>query len=210
LLLGALICLPSVGMAQSDDDRKVSVIQQKPFLRAMRAELTGSFGYTVNETLNEFLQAAGGLRFHITDSWSIGTSYSHYFATDKATVGQLQNEFGVFPERSTVQWFAGGDVSWVPVYGKFVLFESGIIHWDMFLSAGAGVTKTWEPAPLVTGTAGLGTRIYLTRWLTLTIELKDHIYLQAFKAGDKIMNNLVVHSGLSIFIPFGWEYEFQR
>jgi len=207
----ALVTLSSgVAIGQGAGDRAVSVIQQKPLIRAMRVELTPTFGYTVNETMREYMQAAATLRFHITDEWSVGINYGHYFSSNQDLVDELQGEYAIFPERNSIQWFAGGDVGWSPIYGKFVLFETGIVHWDLFLTAGAGVTKTLAPDPVVTATAGLGARFYMTQWLTLTVELKDHIYPETFKAGTKIMNNLVVHSGLSIFFPFTTEYKYAK
>ena len=210
LLLVVSILLPAFSLAQTTSDRAISVIQQKPLIRSMRVELTPTFGYTVNDTLREYMQAAATLRFHITDVWSVGVNYGHYFADDRELVLELQDDYSVFPERNSVQWFAGGDVGWTPIYGKFVLFESGIVHWDMYVTAGAGVTKTLSPDPVVTGTVGLGARFYMTQWLTLTLELKDHIYPESFKAGTKVLNNLVFHSGLSIFMPFTTEYKYAK
>ena len=208
----------STASAQEEAKRKVHVIQQRPFIRALRAEIDPLFGYTVNESLIDYIQVAATARFHITEEWSIGGTYAHYtfkdssgelaFPRAKADFDEVQDVFGLFPEKAFMQWFAGGEVSYVPVYGKFILFNTWTVHWDAFLTAGAGVTKTNETH--VTGTLGVGSRLFLTRWLTLNFELKDHIYTESFKAGDETINTLVLYTGFGFFVPFGWDYEYVK
>ena len=204
--------------AQEEAKRKVHVIQQRPFIRALRAEVTPLFGYTVNESLIDYIQVAATARFHIPEEWSIGGTYANYtfkdssgelaFPRAKPDFEQVQDDFALFPEKAFMRWFAGGEVSFVPVYGKLILFNSWTVHWDAFLTAGAGVTKTHELH--VTGTFGVGSRLFLTRWLTMNFELKDHIYQESFKAGDELMNNLVLYTGFGFFVPFGWDYEYVK
>jgi outer membrane beta-barrel protein len=205
------VAVPNQGRAaEKKDERDIYVLQQRPFLRALRLELSPQFGYTVNEPLFRYLQVASTVRFHINESWSVGGTYAHYFSDTSAATEKLQDEFALFPEKSLIQWYAGGEGSWVPIYGKLILFESWVVHWDAFLTVGAGVTKTWAPDLRFTASVGVGTRIFLTSWLTLTLELKDYIYQEPFKAGDRLINNVVFHSGLSIFFPFTWEYKLQK
>jgi len=75
---------------------------------------------------------------------------------------------------------------------------------------GAGVTLTGVDNLHPTGTVGIGTRWFLTPWLTMELELKDHIYNEDFKAGDSIMNNFVVHAGFGFWFPVGWTYEYAK
>ncbi len=44
----------------------------------------------------------------------------------------------------------------------------------------------------------------------VTFELRDHIYFEDFNAGTELINNVVGQAGLSIFIPFGFDYEYPR
>ncbi len=190
--------------------RKVHVFEQRPYLQAMRVELTPMFGYTTNEVMYNYLQVAGTLRFHINEQWAIGGNYGHYFSDTTSTFELVQDELSLFPEKSFIQWYAGGEVNYTPVYGKFILFGSAIVHWNAFLTQGFGVTQTATDGVKFTYVVGAGVRMFLTRWLTFHLELKDHIYTETFKAGDELINNLVLHAGFGIFIPFGFEYKYPK
>ncbi len=210
LILAVAAVVVSVAPSASADEkeqRKVHVLEQRPFLHALRLEVLPHFGYTVNEVLYQYLQVNGSLRFHITEEWSVGGSYSHYFADSTSTFDQIQDEFELFPEKSFIRWYAGGEAIWTPIYGKAIVFGSWIMHWSAFFTAGAGVTKTQAEGAQVTGTLGLGVRVFLTDWLTLNLELKDHIYTEPFKSGRTLMNNVVMFTGFGVFIPFSTEYK---
>lgn len=201
---------PALSTAQEIPKRKVHVLEQRPVIQALRVELTPMFGYTLNEVMYNYLQVSGTLRFHITDEIAVGGSYGRYFADTSSTFDLVQEEFQLFPEKSLIEWYAGGEVSYTPLYGKFILFGSWIVHWNAFLTAGAGVTKTGQDKLHFTGMVGVGSRIFLTRWLTLHMELRDHIYSEQFKGGDEIINNLVLHAGFGVFIPFGFDYKYPK
>ena len=190
--------------------RTVHVLQQRPFLQSLRVEVTPQFGYTINEVLTEYLQVGGTLRFHINEEIAIGGRYGHYFASETDAFHQVQDDFALFPEKSFIEWYAGGEVDYSPLYGKFILFGAATVHWNAFFTLGAGVTKTGAEKPLFTGMLGFGSRLFLTRWLTLNLEIKDFIYSEPFKNGDEILNNVVLYTGLSIFIPFTWNYKFPK
>lgn len=201
-------------MAQEADaeenERGIHVIQQRPFLQALRLELLPEFGYTVNDTLHHYLQVGGTLRFHITEELSIAGNYGHYFASKNSTFEQIEEEFSLFPERSFIKWFAGGEISYIPIYGKFILLGLSTVHWNLALNLGAGVTRTFADDPLFTATLGFSVRFFITKWLTFNLGLRDHIYNEPFRRGDRIMNNLVLHTGFGLFMPFNYTYKHRK
>lgn len=204
-----LTCLLAAA-ATAEETRAVHVIEQRPFIQRLRVELVPKYGYTLNEPYFDYHQAGGDLRFHITEEWALAGTFSYYFSNETDELADVQNTFEVFPEKRPVRWYAGGEVSYTPFYGKFILFGSWIVPWNAWLSVGGGVTLTGVDGVHATGTIGLGARLFLTRWLTLHLELKDHIYNEDFKAGDSLMNNFVVNAGFGLWIPFGWDYELPK
>ncbi len=205
------VVLEASSASAAEEKRKVHVIQQRPFLHRLRLELTPQYGYTINDTLSTHHQAGGTLRFHIDEEWSLGGTYAKYFGWTNANFDQVEKDFQVFPEfGGLIDWFAGGELSYIPIYGKFVLFGAWVVHWDFYLLAGGGATKLIHGGVRGTGTVGAGTRIYLTKWLTLDVSLKDHIYSVPFKAGDEIWNNVVFNVGFGFFMPFNPDYKFPK
>jgi hypothetical protein len=78
--------------------------------------------------------------------------------------------------------------SYVPIYGKFGIFNRWIIHWDTFITGGLGITMTRPIAVVdaefrdfsdtsdynvnITFNIGLGGRLFLTRFLAIFFELR--------------------------------------
>lgn len=76
---------------------------------------------------------------------------------------------------------------------------------------------------------GGGLRIFFNRWLALTLEISDYIYWEKLenpiiastladaqnpstwlKDGSAITNNVQAQVGLSVFLPFSWEYRLPK
>lgn len=102
-------------------------------------------------------------------------------------------------------------MSYIPIYGKFALFDRHIVHYDFYALAGVSVLQTSRNEDIkVAGVLGLGWRIYLTRWLAATYEVRDHLYVEKFNAGDRFMSHFVFMAGLSVWLPFDFDYKFPR
>jgi outer membrane beta-barrel protein len=92
-------------------------------------------------------------------------------------------------------------------------------------------TFTWQPKPM--GHVGGGLRIFFNRWLTFVLELSDYIYAEKLEATtiatgldatgkpnaqnpgtwygqNSITNAVQAQVGLSIFLPFSWEYRLPK
>jgi len=196
---------------KSDLDSLVRVVQQRPVLKSGRFELLLGAGLVVNDDMYDHWLATATGRMHISEWISIGATYGKYFSDASDLQATVMQDFEVFPELSAYQWYAGGDVTLVAIDGKFVFFDDAISYWDIYLSLGGGVTKTSrsdDPKP--TGMIGVGMRMFLTDWLTVTVELRDHIFVEKFAAGDELVNNVVGQAGLTLFIPFGFDYEYAK
>lgn len=202
---------PEPEAPKSDLDALVRVVQQRPILKSGRFELLAGAGLVVNDDMYDHWLATATGRMHISEWISIGATYAKYFSDESDLQATVMRDFEVFPELSAYQWYAGADVTLVAIDGKFVFFDDAISYWDLYLSLGGGVTKTSrsdDPKP--TGMIGVGLRMFITDWLTLTVELRDHLFVEKFNAGNELVNNLVGQAGLTLFIPFGFSYEYAK
>lgn len=196
---------------ETDLESLVRVVQQRPVLKAMRLELSGTAGVSTADVMHDQYSVNATGRFHISEWLSIGATYGKYFTSQSQTFLDVTGDLEVYPEISRLQWYAGADVSLVMFDGKFKLFDDAIGYWDLHALIGGGVTKTSRgDAPLPTGMLGLGMRIFVTPWLTLNLEVRDHIYVESFGSGSRLVNNIVGQAGLSIFIPFGFDYSYPK
>jgi outer membrane beta-barrel protein len=138
------------------------------------------------------------------------------------------------------QWGANLNFTYVPVYGKFAGFREFIFHYDFYVVGGIGALSTRPIAvidpdnrnfafkPKVAFNAGVGLRIFFNRWFAAILEVRDYIYNEQLEAltiaptqaqqqdsntwfgENRLTNNVQAQLGVSIFLPFSWEYRLPK
>ena len=197
--------------ARAELIRSIRVIQRRPFLHALRFELQLMGGIGLGDRMHRHAHAAAHGRFHIDEQWSVGLGYAHYFPFESALLGKLTSDFELFPERSIQRYYAGIDVGFAPIFGKFSAFDSGLVHFDLYLTIGGGVMQTNRSASVLpAGSFGIGWRLIVNKWFTFVVEFKDHIFVENFNRGSEVVNNVILQAGFSLFIPFDYDYEYPR
>lgn len=213
---------PQTGAAGEEDEEDVPapktnlnddvrVIQQRPILKALRFEALVGGGIAMADRMFDTYALTGTGRFHISEWVSIGATYTKYFTRESAVHDAVLGDFELFPEISKLQWYAGGDVSVVAFDGKFSVFGDGIAYWDIYTSLGGGAivtSRSEDPKPA--GMIGIGLRLFMTEWMTLTFELRDQLYFEKFNAGSEFVNNVTGQAGLTFFIPFSASYTYVK
>jgi outer membrane beta-barrel protein len=137
-------------------------------------------------------------------------------------------------------WSAALNFTYVPVYGKFAGFGDFIFHYDAYIVGGVGAISTrpipvidpdnrnFEFEPKLAFNAGLGLRIFFNRWFAAILEVRDYIYNEKLEnleiaagpaAQDKgtwfakestLTNHVQAQVGVSIFLPFSFEYRLPK
>lgn len=199
--------------AEVEYREQIRVYQQKPFMKKLRFELAPVFGLSVNDPLIWQYSVGATGRFHIDERFSIAASYRKYFHSDRDIQGTVEDAYGVYPEIRYRDWYAGGDFAYVPLYGKFIIFDA-IVQIDGYLTAGAGAMRTWEEGTegdtLISWNIGVGARFIFTEWLALNFELRDYMYIEPYRSGDSFINDVVLQTGLSFFFPVSHDYQYPK
>ena len=130
--------------------------------------------------------------------------------------------------------------TYVPMYGKFSGFSDFIFHYDAYVVGGVGAITTRPIAvidpdnraftwgsPKAAFNVGLGLRIFFNRWFAAVLEVRDYIFLDKLEnteavvgaaASDlatwygqnKLTNAIQAQIGVSIFLPFSWDYRLPK
>jgi outer membrane beta-barrel protein len=210
-LISAIYFPQKINADTPEFQKNIRIIQQNPFMRKYRFEISPTLGFPLNETLTDHWLTGITMNFYLTNDLSIGGSYLKYNGSMSGTGKQVGDNFEVYPEVRLIKYYAGGHVSYVPIYGKFLLAQSMIVHFDFYVTAGAGVINTgWDKNHPVYFSGGIGSRIFVTDWLCLMFEFRDHVYEEDYLEETSILNNIIFQGGLSFFIPFKYSYQYQR
>lgn len=197
---------------------RILVIQPKPVLQRNRVELVPVFRASINDQIVTSFAVGGALYYHILESLYIGggfewSDFGGSFGGLTSTAKDVSRYSGANPNGAKLNYYGFGEIGYVPVMGKLAIFNSAIGYYDLSISVGGGYVG-YESIldPTSQGTwginAGLTFRAFLTDWLALNISVRDLIFLAKFQGQDsKPINNVVSAGlGLSIYIPFGFEY----
>ena len=219
---------------------EIYAVEQIYVLRYHRFELTPYWGFTMNDQFVSHPGPGLNANFYITNVFAVGLNGNFYSGLNS------DSEFNFLTRRAArvavplteYSWSAALNFTYVPVYGKFAGFGSFIFSYDLYATAGVGAISTrpipvidpdnrkFDFQPKVSFNLGIGLRIFLTRWLALTGELRDYIYPEQLENlsiatnpqdqstwlanGVDITNNFQLNVGLSFFLPFSFEYRLPK
>jgi len=221
---------------------EIYAVQRIYALRRARLELAPSFSFTVNDQYVSHNAPAVALNFWITNVLAIGANFLWYQGFES------ESPLNFHIRRSTrlavpiTEYQLGGHLNftYVPIYGKFSMFNEYIFQWDSYLVGGVGLIRT-RPVSVVDPSirtfnfdfrvafnAGLGIRVFVTRYLTVFMELRDYMFLEKLEnltvqlgPGREDVNtwvdedatlthNVAAHVGMTIFFPFDFEYRYPK
>lgn len=195
----------------TQDDR-VKSVQRKLYMKRGRFELAPAAVINVNDAY--YTKWGGALRaaFYPVDTFAISVRFTllDTVRTDDVRIAKRNLNARIF--HSVPYWTAMADLEWSPLYGKVSIFNS-ILHFDGYLAAGAGVAYTETSADLLDPTRsgvkpavdlGIGLRFVTTDWLAVNVGLINTAYVDTPIGTTKssLQNVMLVHAGLSIFMPF--------
>ncbi len=232
---------------------EIYAVQRIYALRLGRVELAPSIGFSMNDPYVSRMGVGLSLNYWWTNVLAIGANLLWY---DLGTGGSSDLSFYV--ARATrlavpyTEWQFGANLNftYVPLYGKFTMFNEFIFQWDAYVVGGVGVMRT-KPVPIidpdarsfdfnnnVSFNAGLGIRVFLSRFLTVFGELRDYVYFERLENLDvpvveerrfcrgaedtadcrdgwyassrTITNNVMVQVGITMYFPFSFEYRLPK
>lgn len=199
-------CVDEALKQQLIGERAYRGVVPRLFKKALRHELSPMGGWYAGDLGDGAPIYGGAYTFHFTED--LGLEASYFRTQQKFTFLRALNEQVrglerlVEEEEHPLQFFLGHLV-WSLAYGKVRWMGGAIGRYDFYLSLGGGVAV--HPGDLgLTGSAGFGMKFYLTEWLALRLDVRDHIHQQkrAALGVDKIVNDITAMGGLSLFIPF--------
>ena len=181
--------------------RQYRGVEERAFQKALRHELSVLGGGYLADLTSASYYAGGAYTFHLSEDLALEASFG-FARTRSALVRLVEQRFATDLVRDDAPTFVyAGHLLWTLAYGKLRWFHSRISRFDFYLALGGGITDN-RTARGPTASAGLGFKFYPTSWLGVRLDLRDQLFNQELLGTSRLVNNVVIASGLSVFIPF--------
>lgn len=209
----------------------IVVVVRKPFLKQHRLELLPQWGVTMNDNIIRHFQFTGQLNYFLTDVLAVGLEGQYYVKDLREPYLLVPSQARRLPTVNKYNYGAALNFHYVPIYGKFAILDSHIIHWETFFTAGVGFTQSevlprnpaYEPFTnfLITPNVGMSMRFFVTKFLTVNAGIRDYVFVDQFEAIDRtetsgdaakdnadssLINNVVFQAGISFWFPMSFDY----
>ncbi|MDQ3367413.1 MAG: outer membrane beta-barrel domain-containing protein [Myxococcota bacterium] len=215
--------------------KDIVVVVRKPFLKAKRTELYPFVGTTMNDNMIRHYAIGGELSYYLTDVLAIGVEGQYYVDSFREPFDLVARQARRLPTVNKYNWSAALNFHYVPVYGKFAIFDKRLITWEVAFTAGIGAGQS-EVIPrdttfesfstlLIMPNVGANMRFFLAKWLTLNVGVRDYLFIDKFEpttrmkggmndsgaaakenASSAFINNVMFQIGLSFWLPTSFEY----
>jgi len=214
----------------------IVVVPRKPFLKGGRLELAPFTGLSINDNLIRHYAFGADINFFLTDVLWIGVQGEYFVKAFTEREDLVGLQYNRIPTLNRYLYGASFNFGYVPVYGKFALFNKNIIPWEIYASAGIGWTRSQiiprDPGnlgwtnDLLAANVALGTRFFLFHWLTINFAVRDYIFADKFEARGRtpdqtlaqakqaadssIVHNVMFYGGVGMYLPAKFQYKSPR
>lgn len=188
-----------------DTGETVRVFQPKLFFRPGRLDLSPRLGISLNDPYIQHFLTGLSATYHISDLFAVGAVFDHAFSATTIVTDEILDRLNVRTALSPIQFIASAQFDYSPIYGKFSIANRAIAHWDLSAGLGIGAVSTKATGLHPSVSIGISLRTYLSRWLAVAFDLRDHIFGETISIGGQssggLTHTLMFVVKLSIFVP---------
>lgn len=210
----------------------IVTVPRRPILKYHRVELLPQFNLSINSNVIRHYGFGGEINFFLSETFWLGIEGTYYQQQQLEHYFLIGYNDRVLPSVNRYRFSGFLNFGYVPIYGKFAIFNRWIFQWEAWVQGGVGVFESeWIPRDpadlgttnyLVAGHIDLGTRVFISKWLALNVFLKDYLFADKYEPANRMghqvpsnsdsrfVQNLVFGVGLGLFLPTGFEYKYLR
>jgi outer membrane beta-barrel protein len=167
------------------DESELGVVQNRTYSKDKKFEI-GLFGGLI--TTDPFLSVkntGASLGFHFSEyveakAFGYKSFVGPSSALDILRAPLSEGGLGTNTNTNDPKWYFGAEAAFSPIYGKLSVLGKAIIHYDLHVLGGLGVTGT-ESGNYVSPHVGIGQQIYLTQRLSLALDYRLMIYSETIR-----------------------------
>jgi outer membrane beta-barrel protein len=194
----------------------VVVLPRKPIMKTGRFEISPFFAATLNDNLIQHFAFGAEFNYFLTDILSVGISGMAYVKNVLDEEFWTRYQFRRVPSLNTYKYTATLNFAYTPIYGKFAVFDKTIFHYEVYATAGVGITGTeiiprdyhngvFKNPACLTFPVGVGARLLLLKWLAVHVAFRDYLLLDKFENSPRLPPTAVVPPNLTTEQATAWE-----
>ena len=194
---------------------KIHVLQPKPVLSKGRFDISPHMGFSFNDPLYQSVRVGVNANYHISERLYVGALFDWYnfgnalggiTESYQATIDATSST----PDAPALNFAGGLEVGLVPIFGKFSLFNSGIVYYDAAVTLGAMyVDRRSIQLPSISdglplgGTVSVVMHIFLSEWLSLNFEVRDTLFSVPLQgAAEASLSHIATATvGVGFYLP---------
>lgn len=200
----------------------IDVVQGRVFQKRGRHEFSLGAGVIPNNTFKMYELLQAHYTYHFREGLAFEGHFMQALSQDKQIIDDLSripcptgadalfdsnnnqltgNQCGITldPPPDAIQRIFGGNIVWSPIYGKFAVFSKKIIHFDIFLTAGAGMFDN-EASNRFAFNVGGGWKFFVEDWWGLRFDFRNFTVREGAPFNN-IVNNRLFSLMFSFFLP---------
>lgn len=197
-------CLDESLIDESGRARRRKGVQPRRFRKAKRLAISVGGGGWAGDLLDTSWHAHGNVAFWPTEGFGIDVDFkltSMTYRLERSATGFTgQNRYpdGI---AENFAYVGMGHLLFAPLHTKQRARKDRVAHGDFVLFAGAG--RAFHPSVQGAGfDLGMSLYWYVTRFVSLRVDVSDVILAQEAFGSRRISNNLVFSTGVGLWIPF--------
>ena len=193
-------CLDQTIAEQVGEKLKPRGVQKRDFKKNKKIVLSANGGLFGGDLTSSSWVAGGQLGFFFTEDFGIAGEFDLTPLTLDLDA-PLNKFFGDSRFNPGMAYLGLANLLWSPIHAKLKL-GGGIVHSDIMVFAGGG-RMFHDAVQGLSFDAGSAIDLFVTRALTIRIELRDLMAVEEISGETRFTNNLIATAGLALYLPSG-------
>ena len=193
-------CLDQTIRDQLGEQLKPRGVQKRDFRKDGKIVVHGHGGLFGGDLTSSSWIAGGSLGFFFTEDLGVAAEFDLTPLTLDLDA-PLNKFFGDNRFAPGMAYLGLANLLWSPIHAKMKL-GGGIVHSDILVFAGGG-RMFHDAVQGLSFDAGSAIDLFVTRALTIRIDLRDLMAVEEISGETRFTNNLVATAGLALYLPSG-------
>jgi outer membrane beta-barrel protein len=193
---------------------RIRAVSRRSFLKANRFEFTPGFGFSADDPFFRSWTVGGRGAWHFSEEFALdfgggGAVFQEQqdiFRAINVDPAELSDQIKARLADDSLLAYVDAGVTFSPFYGKVALASEFVGHFDIFVSGGAAAIIDTAPSVSPGLELGLGSRLYLNRFLAARIDVRNYTYAAGLGGRVELANLLLLNFGLAIYFPLDFDY----